>query len=69
MEILSCSGGDGLGHTRETERIKEKVNIAIGKRECGTKRERGEAIMTERQRKQKYRHTDTHTHKHRLRLR
>lgn len=60
---MSCYGGVGVGHTRETERIKEKMNICERReREHGTKK--GQVIMTERQQKQKR----THTHTHRLRL-
>lgn len=49
MGIFSCHVGVGVGHTREIERIKEKMNIATEERKHGTKKEEGQAIMTERQ--------------------
>lgn len=59
--ISSCYGGVGAGHTRETERIKEKMNIAKEERarwyQEETSNRDGQAAEAERER-------DTH----RLRL-
>lgn len=49
LGIFSCHVGVGVGHTREIERIKEKMNIATEERKHGTKKEEGQVIMTERQ--------------------
>ena len=45
MGILRCYGEVGAGYTRETERIKEKMNI-VKEESVGTKKERGQFIRT-----------------------
>lgn len=45
MGISRCYGGVGVGHTREIERIKEKMNIAK-EESMGTKTVKGQFIRT-----------------------
>lgn len=65
LGILRCNGGVGVGHTRKTEKIKEKMNIAKEEGDHGYRRER-RSRLSEHDREaaeaETKRHTDTHTH-------